>query len=85
LLLTVSELLLKASQPEFKAFKEWILSMQEEPRTPLPTHLVAKTLIQNFCHLFPKEIPMGFHPKRDIQHHNNLILGSSYLISLSTE
>ena len=42
----------------------------------MPTHLVAKTLIQNFCHLFPKEIPKGLPPKRDIQHHIDLIPGS---------
>jgi len=57
LLLDVSESLLKASQHDFKAFKEWILGMQEEPATSLPTHPVAKTLIQNFCHLFPEENP----------------------------
>jgi len=73
LLLAISEPLLKASQYEFKAFKEWILSMQEEPATPLPTHPVAKTLIQNFCHLFSEEIPTSLPPKRDIQHHIDLI------------
>jgi len=50
--------------------------MQEEPATPLPSHPIAKTLIQNFCHLFPKEIPTGLLPKRDIQHHIDLIPGS---------
>jgi len=34
LLLDVSEPSLKASQHEFKAFKEWILSIQEEPENP---------------------------------------------------
>jgi len=48
LLLAISEPLLKASQHEFKAFKEWILSIQEESEHPLPTHPVAQTLIQNF-------------------------------------
>jgi len=68
--------LLNASQYEFKAFKEWILSIQEEPEHPLPTHPVAKTLVKNFCHMFPEEIPTGLRPKRDIQHHIDLIPGS---------
>jgi len=76
LLLAVSEPLFKASQHEFKALKEWILSIQEEPEYPLPTHPVAKTLIQNFCHLFPVETSTGLPPKRDIQHHIDLILNS---------
>ena len=37
---------------------------------------MAKTLIHNFCHLFPKEIPTGLPPKRDIQRHIDLIPGS---------
>jgi len=75
LLLTVGEPLLMACQQELKAF-EWILSMQEEPATPLPTHPMARTLIQNFYYLFPEEIPTGLPPKKDIQHHIDLILGS---------
>jgi len=75
LLITVSEPLLKASQYEFKAFREWILNLQEERETPLPIHLVAKALIQNFCHLFSEEIPTGLAPKRDIQYHIDLIPG----------
>jgi len=50
--------------------------MQEEPATPLPTHPVAKTLIENFCYLCPEEIPTGLPPKRDIQHHIDLIPSS---------
>jgi len=57
LLLTVSKPLLKASQHEFKALKEWILSVQVEPETPLPIHLVAKTLIQNFYACFLRRYP----------------------------
>jgi len=72
LLLTFSEPLLKASHHEFKAFSEWILSIQDELETPLPSHPIAKALIQKFCHLFPKEIPTGLSPKRDIQHHIDL-------------
>jgi len=37
-LLSVSEPILKASQCEFKAFKEWILSMQDELESLMPTH-----------------------------------------------
>ena len=50
--------------------------MQDEPESLLPTHPVARTLIQNFCHLFLEEIPMGLPPKRDIQHCIDLIPGS---------
>ena len=75
-LLTFSEALLKAENHEFKAFKEWILTTQDEPESLLPTHPFAKTLIQKFCHLFPEEIPNGLPPKRDIQHHIDLIPGS---------
>jgi len=65
-LLSFSETLLKASNYEFKAFKEWILNIYDEPESPMPTHPIAKSLIQEFYHLFPEEIPMGLPPKRDI-------------------
>jgi len=64
LLLTFSEPLLKAFYHEFQAFKEWILSIQDESETPLPSHPIAKALIHNFYHLFPEEIPMGLSPKK---------------------
>jgi len=75
-LLSVTERILKASQHDFKAFKEWILSMQDKLESSLPTHPIARTLIENFCHLFPGEIPTGLPPKRDIQYHIDLIPGS---------
>jgi len=75
LLLTFSESRLKASRHEFKDFEEWILNVQVEPETPLPSHPVAISLIPRFSHLFPEEIPTGFPCKRDIQHHIDLILG----------
>ena len=75
-LLSFSEPFLKASYHEFKAFKEWILNIQDEPETPMPTHPIAKSLIQKFYHLFLEEIPMGLPPKRDIQDHIDLIPGS---------
>ena len=46
-LLTFSETLLKASNHEFKAFKEWILTLQDEPASPLPTH----PLLNHSCKL----------------------------------
>ena len=42
----------------------------------MPTHPIAKTLIEKFCHVFPEEIPMGLPPNRDTQHHIDLIPGS---------
>ena len=76
LLLTCGEPLLKASEHEFEALKEWILQVQEEPETPLPSHPIAKVILNQFSHLFPEEIPSGLPPKRDIQHHIDLIPGS---------
>ena len=75
-LLFVNEPILKASQHEFKAFKKWILSIQDEPENMMPTHPIAKTLIEKFCHVFPEEIPTSLPLKRDIQHYIDLILGS---------
>jgi len=51
-------------------------SIQYKPENLLPTHSIAKTLIQNFCHLLHEEIPTGLPPKRDIQHHIDLIPSS---------
>jgi len=76
-LLYMTEPILEASQHESKAFKEWILSMQEEPESSLPTHPIARTLIENFCHLFPKEIPMGLPLKREMLFHVPSYLTSS--------
>ena len=45
LLLTFSEPLLKASYHEFKAFKQWILNVQEEPEATLSSHPVPISLI----------------------------------------
>jgi len=75
-LLFVTEPILKASQHEFNAFKKWILSMEDEPESLLPTHPIARTLTQNFSHLFPEKIPTGLPPKREIQHHIDLVPGS---------
>jgi len=75
-LLSVCKPILKASQHDFKAFKERTLSVQDEPKNSMPTHPIAKTLIEKFCHVFPKEIPTGLPPKREIQHHIYLIPSS---------
>jgi len=50
--LSVSEPILKASQREFKAFKEWILSSQDEPESLLPTHPAAKHSSKTFVICF---------------------------------
>ena len=73
MLFACSEPLLKASYHEFRAFREWILATQEESESPLLDHPIAKSLRKRFSHVFPAEIPSGLPPKRDIQHHIDLI------------
>jgi len=80
LLLTVSEPLLKASQHEFKAFRKWILNLQEEPETPLPTHPIAKALIQKFFHLLPERYSRVYMLKEI----SNTTLVSFLVLSLLT-
>jgi len=77
LFLTFSKPLLKASYHEFKAFKYWIVTCQEEPETSISKHPLAVALLQTYAHVFPEEIPAGLPPKRDTQHHINLILGAT--------
>ena len=48
LVLTFSEPLLKASIHEFKAFKEWILNIQDEPDTLSPCSQNTHTSILSF-------------------------------------
>jgi len=66
LLLTFGEPLLKASYHEFRASKKWILSIQEESKSPLPSHPLAISLLKQINHEFQEEIPSGSPPKRDI-------------------
>ena len=79
--LAVSEPMLKGFQHEFKAFKEWILSIQEEPEHPLPTHPVAQTLLQNSITCFPRRYPWVYLLKEISNTTLILFLVLSYLIS----
>jgi len=84
LLLTLGELLLKAPLHEFKAFKEWVLTSQEEVEPSLSqilsqTHSLAKPFLNQLSHVFSKEIPHDLPPKRAIKHHIDLILGATLL------
>ena len=55
-----SEPILRASHHEFKASKEWILATLEETELPKPTHPLAFSVLQQFAHLFPEEIPTDY-------------------------
>jgi len=79
MLFTYSGPLLKASYHEFRAFKEWILAIQEEFKSPALDHPISKSLLKWFSHVFPEKIPFGLPPKRDIQYHIDLIPGSILL------
>jgi len=76
LLLACNKSVLKASYHEFKAFKDWILLSQEESEKPPRLHPLGISLLKYFHHLFPEEIPSGLPPKRDIEHHIDLIPGA---------
>jgi len=71
-----NESVLKASFHEFKAFKDWILLLEDEAETTPSFHPLVVSLLKRFQHLFPEEMPSRLPPKRDIQHHINLILGA---------
>ena len=68
LLLACSEPILKASQHELRAFKDSILATAEEIKPLKPAHPLAISLLRQFTHLFPEEIPTGLPLKRDLQH-----------------
>jgi len=76
LFLSFSEPLLRASHHEFRAFRDWILTNLDEPETTSLKHPLAMALLQTFPHVFPDEIPAILPPKRDIQHHIDLIHGA---------
>jgi len=65
LFLTCSEMLLKPSLHEFKAFRKWILTSLEEFETPYPNHPMDIALLELCSHVFPYEICPGC-PKRGI-------------------
>jgi len=58
LFLTISEPLLKATHHEFRAFKEWILTTQDEFKTSLPKHPLVMTLLHAYAMYFLKEFPL---------------------------
>jgi len=67
MLLTLGEPFLKASQHKFKALGEWLLlSLEEIENPPSQTHPFAISLLEQFSHVFPKDIPHGLPPKRTI-------------------
>jgi len=68
-----NESILKASFHEFKAFKDWILLLDDEAETTDLLHTLVVSLLKQFQHLFTEEIPSGLTPKRDIQYHIDLI------------
>jgi len=76
LFLTVSELLLRAAQHEFRSFRAWILTNLDEPKKTLSNHPLAVSLLQVYTHVFLDEIPAGLPPKRDIQHHIDIFPGA---------
>jgi len=66
-LLSLLEPTLKTEQREFKASKEMILHAppQSNP-SETSTHPLAKQLLIEFSHVFPKDIPHGLPPQRTI-------------------
>ena len=68
-----NESILKALFHEFKPFKDWILLFEEEAETTRALHPLAISLLKQFQHLLLEDIPFGLPPKRDIQHHIDLI------------
>ena len=37
----------------------------------------VKTLLKEFDYVIPKDLPTGYPPMRNIQHHIDLVLGAS--------
>ena len=71
--------IIKGFSYEFRAFKEWILTMDDKSKSSLPSHPLAVSILHKYVYVFPKEIPACLPPKREIRHHINLILGAKLL------
>src|SRR5688572_19543923 len=70
--------LLKADQHEFYEQKELILAnLQEEQASPTIEHPRLAPLMRRFGHLFPKDMPHGLPPRRDIEHKIDLVPGAT--------
>ena len=70
LLLILGEPYLKTSQHEFKDLREWLLIPHEETESPFSqTHPLAISLLKQYSHVFPDEIPHDLPLKRTIPHH----------------
>ena len=85
LILTFGQPLLKASYHEFNAFKEWILTALEEPEYTPPNHPFALSLLEQFSHVFPDDIPSGLLAKGPSSTTLSLILEPYSQISLHVE
>jgi len=51
--------------------------MLEKGEEEIPLHPVAKPLIQDFCDVFPADLPPGLPPVRGIEHHLDLLPGTT--------
>jgi len=68
-----NEFVLETSFRKFKAFTTWILLLDDKTKTTPLLHPLAISLPKQFQFLFPEEIPSRLLPKRDIQHHIDII------------
>jgi len=77
---------LKAEQSEFKALKEMILYTPAlDTLTKTPLYPLAKQLLQDFSHVFQKDIPHGYPQREPYNTTLTLFPKPSYPISLLIE